>query len=765
MGLPQEVMNEVFQVIEGGSELGEPAKIIQFTSDNGQKTWNAVQQTAKDSNGTGFNYWVLAFETLIGEVATAVSAGAAMLTMEVGAFGLACAPALGILQGVLLYNLTPEFWDDVAQRLIDAGETINRKVVFYVDKYGKQSFTPESIEILKNALIEYGFFERDYQPPEIDTENNKITIGDISVADSKTLCINYVNGLNVTSEHKTTAINYINAYTGNYPLMIQHYYTKNNPLRNYSLNIWDVRNSAGTQLSYSTTSEAEGWALFNFNGTRLRRWTVGGYYGDTANFVFNLANPEAVYKWISEYPNDTSGRDMFFPQFGSYDNYKNDDLLQDDATYPDDNPFPLSYPDWMPNEFPDVDGQQLPDTYPLEYPDNLPNTQPYQDPAQNPQNDPDANAENAYDIMNNPENDPNRNTSDEPATTPDPDPQPDLEPITPQPDPEPQPDPIDPDPSPTPTPVIPTPSLPDAVNSNKLFTVYNPSGSQLDSLGGYLWDNSLIETLKKIWQNPLDGIISLIQVYVTPVAGSSHNIILGYLDSGVSAPVVTSQFVNLDCGNVSLNELRKNATDYTPYTSLQIYLPFIGITELDINECMRGIINVKYVIDVYTGTCLAQVKITRNPDTPNGAILYTFSGNCSQQIPLTSGDATGVLRSLINAAGAGLSIASGGGIGVVAGASMIGQSLTHEMFHVGHSGNLSANAGIMGQKKPYLIINRQRPYTPNNYNHYYGFPINKTVYLNNCSGFTRVKAIRLQTSATDNEREQIEQLLKEGVIF
>ena len=274
-----------------------------------------------------------------------------------------------------------------------------------------------------------------------------------------------------------------------------------------------------------------------------------------------------------------------------------------------------------------------------------------------------------------------------------------------------------------------------------------------------------METIKKIWMNPLDGIISLIQVYATPTVSGAHNIILGYLDSGVSASVVSSQFVTVDCGSIDVKETKKNATDYAPYVSAHLYLPFIGIVEINVNDVMNGKIGVKYTIDVYTGTCLAEVSGKRSKDMPSDTVLYTFSGNCSQQIPLTSGNATGMLSALVAGAGAGLSIATGGGLGVVAGISMVGHSLTHEMFHVSKSGNLSANAGIMGAKKPYLILSRRQGYDANGYNELYGYPANKTVYLGNYSGFVRVKHCLLKTKATDPERAEIMALLRDGVIF
>ena len=198
---------------------------------------------------------------------------------------------------------------------------------------------------------------------------------------------------------------------------------------------------------------------------------------------------------------------------------------------------------------------------------------------------------------------------------------------------------------------------------------------------------------------------------------------------------------------------------------MQIYLPFIGIAEIDTNEFMNGTISVKYKVDVYTGSCIAEVKCTRAGDMPDGAILYTYNGNCSQQLPLTSGDQKGLLQGLISAAGLGLSVASGGALTAISAAGMLNANISREMCHVAHSGNLSSNAGIMGQKKPYVILNRKRAYNANNYNAMYGYPVNKSIYPGNHSGYFRMKAGRLRTAATEEEKNEILELLKKGVIL
>lgn len=109
-------------------------------------------------------------------------------------------------------------------------------------------------------------------------------------------------------------------------------------------------------------------------------------------------------------------------------------------------------------------------------------------------------------------------------------------------------------------------------------------------------------------------------------------------------------------------------------------------------------------------------------------------------------------------------VASGGATAASFG-SGLSALMSREMLHVGHSGSLSANAGIMGQKKPYLIIGRERPYNANNYNKFYGYPANKSIYPGNYSGFVRLKAGRLRSAATEEEKKEIMELMMKGVIM
>lgn len=318
-------------------------------------------------------------------------------------------------------------------------------------------------------------------------------------------------------------------------------------------------------------------------------------------------------------------------------------------------------------------------------------------------------------------------------------------------------------PSTTPTgggsPVIVPPITPVGGSSSALFSVYNPTAAEIDSLGSYLWGSSIVELLSKFLQNPIDAVISLHQIYITPTTSGSKNIRLGYLDSGVSANCVSQQYEELDCGSVFVPEYYNDARDYSPWTQVQIYLPFVGIVPLSSEDIIGSTVNVKYGIDVYTGALLASVTVTK----PDGATqtLYTYEGNGAVQYPLTGANMNGIIRGTLGAM-------TGGMIGGVSGALVGG--LTGALSGgatVSRSGGFGGNSGAMCYKTPYIIVTRKIPDDAFNYAHYYGLPANRTTTLINCSGYTRVKNINVDNipNATQSEKEQIELILKSGVMI
>jgi len=298
-------------------------------------------------------------------------------------------------------------------------------------------------------------------------------------------------------------------------------------------------------------------------------------------------------------------------------------------------------------------------------------------------------------------------------------------------------------------------------SANGLWAIYNPTLAQVQNFGAYLWSENILDQITRMFNSPIDAVIGFHMIYCTPIKGPAQNIKCGYLDTGVSSITVANQYATIDCGTIDVPEFYGTVLDYTA-TKLALYLPFIGIVPLDTAVCMGSRLQVIYRIDVLTGTCLAQVKVIK---ANSNAVMYAFEGNCAVQIPLTATTYTGTVTALINGVSAGLSAFMGDYISTGQDLSEAASGLMSKSG-VKQSGSMGANAGALGIRIPYLIITHPVAYDAYRYQNQYGFPLNQTVVLGSLSGYTRVKDIHLAgIPCTDDELEQIERLLKDGVII
>lgn len=295
--------------------------------------------------------------------------------------------------------------------------------------------------------------------------------------------------------------------------------------------------------------------------------------------------------------------------------------------------------------------------------------------------------------------------------------------------------------------------VPPVGKASSLWSIYNPTLEQVNQFGSWLWSSDFVEQLKKLFNDPMQAIIGLHKVY-SPVQTSGQGTIkCGYLDSQVPSKLVSEQYVTVDCGSVDMQEYFGNVFDYPPYTEISIYLPFIGIRQLDPSDVMRSTISVKYHVDVLTGACLAEVNVQRDA---SGGTLYTFSGDAAVRYPVSSGSYMGIVSGLI---GVTTSIVSGNLLPALGGA-------TRLHTNVDRSGSFTGNSGAMGSKVPYIIISRPQTAMANKFETLSGYPSNTYTPLSACKGFTQVKYCHVENlSATDSEKQEIEQLLKEGVIL
>lgn len=295
--------------------------------------------------------------------------------------------------------------------------------------------------------------------------------------------------------------------------------------------------------------------------------------------------------------------------------------------------------------------------------------------------------------------------------------------------------------------------VPPVGKASSLWSIYNPTLEQVNRFGSWLWSSNFVEQLKKLFNDPMQAIIGLHKVYSPVQTNGQGTIKCGYLDSEVPSKLVSEQYVTVACGSVDMQEYFGNVFDYPPYTEISIYLPFIGIRQLDPSDVMRSTISVKYNIDVLTGACLAEVNVQRDA---SGGTLYTFSGDAAVRYPVSSGSYMGIVSGLIGVA---TSIVSGNLLPALGGA-------TRLHTNVDRSGSFTGNSGAMGSKVPYIIISRPQTAMADKFETLSGYPSNIYTPLSACKGFTQVKYCHVENlNATDSEKQEIEQLLKEGVIL
>ena len=307
-----------------------------------------------------------------------------------------------------------------------------------------------------------------------------------------------------------------------------------------------------------------------------------------------------------------------------------------------------------------------------------------------------------------------------------------------------------------------TPTIvPPVGQASSLFAIYNPTQAELNSFGGWLWSSNFVDQLLKLFNDPMQSIIGLHKIFAPPTISGTSTIHVGYLDSGVSSKTVGAQYTDIDCGSVKVSEQFGNVFDYGD-TDVRLYLPFIGIVPLDVMDVMRGTVSVIYHVDVITGACLAEVRVTRDA---SGGTLYQYAGDAAVRYPISSGSYMGVVSGVLGVVGGIASgIMSGGAtLPLMAGAA---GAMAGAKTHVQHSGSFAGNAGAMGAKKPYLILERPQTAIAKNYKGFQGVGTNEIHKVGNMDGYFKMNDVRLNSvqGASDNELEMIRAALEQGVI-
>ena len=311
--------------------------------------------------------------------------------------------------------------------------------------------------------------------------------------------------------------------------------------------------------------------------------------------------------------------------------------------------------------------------------------------------------------------------------------------------------------------------------SSGMFTIYCPDDTELAQIADFLWSDNVLDNFKKYFNNFSDNIIALYVLPYTPANMPTKAFTVGNLTSETitSVSYVTTRFVSIDMGEITVGTRWDSYLDFEPYTKFNIYLPGIGVQALSADDIMcppnmdeslpaseGSKIKLDYVLDLMTGNVAAYVKI-------NGQIRYQFTGKVGYSIPVTGANYNSLVQGYVMAT-AGLigTLATAGAaapFAASAGAAGIINAMKPDVYR---GGNLSGDSSSMCLDYPYLI--RRRPNKPEltDQESFTGFPSYKDGLLSEFTGYTEVLQAHVEgISCTESERAEILRLLKEGVII
>lgn len=318
-----------------------------------------------------------------------------------------------------------------------------------------------------------------------------------------------------------------------------------------------------------------------------------------------------------------------------------------------------------------------------------------------------------------------------------------------------------------------------------LMSVYACSPADLQSVANTLWDNSggtdWTDTLVKNYISPFDNIIGLSLLPFEPtqyITGTSANVKVGNYDTGVSSTKLSNTFAQINLGSVSCPEAYKTFADYDE-TKVDIYLPFIGIESLNVDDVMDSTVSCVYNVDVLSGVCVAYLT------TDKLGVFASFAGNMKCDLPLSGVNYANAIQGW-----AVQNFGAGGTAGDLSRHVLEKQARTESGQYKWYeaekylnplqykasgmdisapkykrSGSIGSSGALMGIKQPFLIFTTPRCWS-GGVKEKKGYVSNLKVTIGSQSGFISSSVNNNQLSniaCTNAEKEEIKRLLSQGI--
>ena len=240
-------------------------------------------------------------------------------------------------------------------------------------------------------------------------------------------------------------------------------------------------------------------------------------------------------------------------------------------------------------------------------------------------------------------------------------------------------------------------------------SIYNPTYDEVDALSKKRFYSITQEQLLDLSQY----IISFRKLYVDIPQIARELVYFGKYNTDVSSNIVTTNFIETDCGTITIDEYNKNSLDYNG-VEVELYLPFVGSVSLNANQVYGKQLHLVYRTNPLNGDCVAILF------SNNIQVAYS-QGNVSFDVPIN--------------------------------------------FKYGNLNNYGTNdnALYMAELQPYIEVKTNRQYQPMNNDLLNN---NLWVKISDCSGGVTFGDIDLRPVSILNkdEYDEIVSLLQGGII-
>lgn len=271
--------------------------------------------------------------------------------------------------------------------------------------------------------------------------------------------------------------------------------------------------------------------------------------------------------------------------------------------------------------------------------------------------------------------------------------------------------------------------------------------------------NAIYETFDN--KNLMDFVVDCIALPVSPTTYGVQGIKVGHKTLETTGRPLSSEYINFDCGTISVKEYYKNFIDYTG-TSFQLFLVGYGFVEIPPEYIQDGSLNVRYKFNAITGEFVATI-LSKSSKSSLNSVIGQYTGNMCVHMPINGMSYGEMLQATLNSAsGVASSAINGSLVGMADNAmSAISASPTPKS-----SNAYSGGASYMGLRTPFLLICRDKAHFSKSYPHDIGIPCNISYKLGNIQGYTECELDGFKCeNATQEERDEIANLLRGGVIL